>query len=271
VAFAILAQTPGDYHSVFIVSFGAAVVGLAILLLIVPDIRPRRRARAASPTAAVGEAPENAVTAVQPAAPRPSLKMLASRNFALLAAATGLLGVLTIGDGFLYLALQRRDDLAIKYFPLLYVGTNIAYMLLAIPFGRLADRIGRVKVFIGGHLGLLLAYLCAGGPFSGTALTLACLALLGVYYAATDGVLAAIASRISPVGAKASGIATVQTVQASARFFASLGFGLVWSLFGQRTALLSVSMVFVVAVPIAWTMLRTTERQFGQPGALAHG
>ena len=31
------------------------------------------------------------------------------------------------------------------------------------PFGRLADRIGRAKVFVGGHLALLGAYLAAGG------------------------------------------------------------------------------------------------------------
>ena len=41
----------------------------------------------------------------------------------------GGLALLTVGDGFIYLSLQSRDGFATKWFPLLYVGTNIAYML----------------------------------------------------------------------------------------------------------------------------------------------
>ena len=54
--------------------------------------------------------------------------------------AAGLLGLLTVGDGFVYLVLQSRSGFAAQWFPLLYVGTNAAYLALAIPFGRLADR-----------------------------------------------------------------------------------------------------------------------------------
>jgi MFS family permease len=41
-------------------------------------------------------------------------------------------------------------------FPLLYVATALTYLLLAIPAGRLGDRIGRGRVFLLGH-GLLAA------------------------------------------------------------------------------------------------------------------
>ena len=54
----------------------------------------------------------------------------------------GVLALLTVGDGFIYLSLQSRDGFATQWFPLLYVGTNVAYMSLAIPVGRLADRVG---------------------------------------------------------------------------------------------------------------------------------
>ncbi len=43
-------------------------------------------------------------------------------------------------------------------FPLLFVGTALAYLLLAVPLGRLADRIGRAPVFIGGHVVLIGCY-----------------------------------------------------------------------------------------------------------------
>ena len=51
-------------------------------------------------------------------------------------------GLLTVGDGFIYLALLDRGGFAAHWFPLLYVGTNVAYLSLAIPIGRLADRVG---------------------------------------------------------------------------------------------------------------------------------
>ncbi|HEX4726485.1 MAG TPA: MFS transporter [Jatrophihabitans sp.] len=253
LAFAILQAVAGrspqlaDFHAIFVISFAAAVIGLAVLLLVVPDIRPRRQAQVVS----------------QPPA-RPSLALLADRRFALLIVATTVLGVLTVGDGFVYLALQRRDDLAINYFPLLYVGTNLAYFVMAVPLGRIADRLGRARMFLAGHLMLPVTYLLAGGPLSGPAVVVICLVLLGTYYAATDGVLAALAGRIVPTPARASGIATAQTVQAAARFVSSLAFGLSWTLFGARTALFLVAGVLAVALSIGALLLWRTDLRSGR-------
>jgi MFS family permease len=170
--------------------------------------------------------------------------------------AAGLLGVLTVGDGFLYLSLYENDALPAHLFPLLYVGTNLAYLTLAYPFGRLSDRVGRGRVYLAGHLGLLLAYLVAAGLVSGPVATVACLLLLGSYYAATDGVLAAVTGQLVAPSVRASGIATTQTVVAAARFVSSLGFGLLWVLIGPSWALLAVSVGLVAAAPVAWTLLR---------------
>src|SRR3546814_1325098 len=67
-------------------------------------------------------------------------------------ATAGILGLLTIGDGFVYLVLQSRGDFAAQWFPLLYVGTNVVFLALAVPLGRLADRVGRARVFVIGHV-----------------------------------------------------------------------------------------------------------------------
>ena len=175
-----------------------------------------------------------------------------------------MLGVLTVGDGFVYLALQKRDDLAINYFPLLYVGTNLAYFVMAVPLGRIADRLGRARMFLAGHLMLPVTYLLAGGSLSGPVVVVVCLVLLGTYYAATDGVLAALAGRIVPTPARASGIATAQTVQAAARFVSSLAFGLSWTLFGARTALYLVAGVLAVALSIGALLLWRTDLRSGR-------
>jgi MFS family permease len=237
LAFGILLWLPGSYRSVFVVSFVFAVIGLAVLLLLVPDLRPGR--------AALG--PDDAAPVTRSA---PSWRLLADPRLSRLLGVAGVLGLLTIGDGFLYLALQRRDQFATEYFPLLYVGTNFAYLALAIPLGRLADRVGRAKVFVGGHVALVVAYVAAGGPFAGVAATVACLLLLGTFYASTDGLLAALAGRLVDLPVRTSGIATAQTVVAAARFASSLGFGLLWVSLGRSQALWVVAVALTAALPL---------------------
>ncbi|WP_306204157.1 MFS transporter [Actinoplanes sp. RD1] len=236
VAFALLASVPGSYDSIFVVSSGFALVGLAVLVLFVPNLRT-----------ATGAARIGLGRAVRAIGGRPLRRPLL---------AAGVLGLLTVGDGFLYLALQERDDLAAGWFPLLYVGTNIAYLALAVPLGRLADRVGRARVLVAGHGALLACYLLAALPTGGFGLTLGVLLLLGTFYAATDGVLPALVSRLVPQEARGSGIAAAQTVVALARFASSLLFGLLWSLRGPGASLLLFAGLLVAAVPVAGLLLR---------------
>lgn len=247
LAFAVLAAVPGGYSSIWVVSFAVAVVGFAVLVLAVPDRR-------------------TAGKAARPAA-RDLLRVMVSARLRGPLVACALLGFFTVGDGFLYLSLQRRDGFAAQWFPLLYVGTNISYLCLAVPLGRLADRIGRTPVFLGGHLMLLAGYLVAALPSAGTAWTVATLLLLGVFYAATDGVLSALVSRLIPAGSRGSGLASAQTVQVLARFGSSVAFGVLWTLVGPRDALLFAAALLATAVPVAWWLLR----EAGDPGPAGSG
>ncbi|MPZ93363.1 MAG: MFS transporter [Propionibacteriales bacterium] len=248
LAFLILLAVPGGYRAVFLVSFAAAAVGLAVLLLFVPDLRPRR---------AMARGPAEMTS--------PSLRLLGERRFGGLVAATALVGVVTVGDGFLYLSLLEQESIRAVHFPLLFVGSSIAYLALAVPLGRLSDRIGRARVFVAGHLALLGAYLCAGGLVEGAAIGISCLLLLGTYYAATDGVLAALTGNVVHPSVRASGIATAQTMIATARFMASLGFGTLWTLIGLSSAMMAVAVGLVVVLPIAWLLLRHAETDLTSP------
>jgi MFS family permease len=80
----------------------------------------------------------------------------------------------------------------------LFVGTNIVLFTSAIPLGRLADRIGRSRLFVGGHVLLVGACACVVRPSGGLLLTMLCLILPGGFYAATDGVLAALTAGLAP-------------------------------------------------------------------------
>ncbi|WP_125774727.1 MFS transporter [Antribacter gilvus] len=276
LAFVILWLIPEGYTTVFMVSLGASVLGLGALVLLVPDVRPRRAAWLAQHKTREGRGlPKckgctcDALGGLEPTGRPFSWSFLrdgATRRLLLVATA---LGFLTVGDGFVYLALQDRDGFATQWFPLLYVGTNAAYMLLASPAGRLADRLGRARVVVWGHVLLVGAYVCAALPSGGIAPTLLALVLLGAFYAATDGVLAALAGSLVPLPVRATAIGTAQTVVAVARMVASATFGVLWFAVGREPALVLVTVVLAVAVPVCWFVLRRADATTTDAGTAA--
>ncbi|MEV4639740.1 MFS transporter [Actinoplanes sp. NPDC049548] len=214
VALAVLGATASSYDSVFVTSFCIAAMGVVVLVLFVRD-RPVRA----------------------PAALRGARDLLRDGRVRRLVAAACLLGLVTVGDGFVYLLLQRREDLSPLWFPLLAVGTSLAYLLLAAPLGALADRIGRLPVVVGGHVALAATYLLVGGPSGGLPLIVAALVCYGAFYAATDGVLIALAGPVLPPDWRTTGIALIQTGQALAYLVSSVLFGLAWQAWGPATAI----------------------------------
>lgn len=240
LAFAILFFIPDGYSTIFVISLAFAILGVIVLGVLVPNTRPRR---------------EHASSRSQPQA-RFRWRDLNDRRLRRLLLTAGLLGLVTVGDGFIYLVLQSKSGFAAEYFPLLYVGTNVAFLALAVPFGRLADRFGRTRIFILGHGALLAAYICAALPETGWQVTVACLILLGAFYAATDGILAALASQSTPLETLASGIAAAQTAVAASRLLASVGFGLLWYSLGRDAAMAVVAIALAAVIPLAAVILR---------------
>jgi MFS family permease len=240
LAFAILFFIPDGYSTIFVVSLAFAIVGVILLGIVVPNRRPRAERS----------------TAVSSARARFRWRGLNDRRLRRLLLAAGLLGLVTVGDGFIYLVLQSKSGFAAEYFPLLYVGTNVAFLALAIPLGRMADRFGRARIFILGHIALLAAYVCAALPATGWQLTIACLILLGTFYAATDGILAALASQATSLETLASGIAAAQTAVAASRLLASVGFGLLWYSIGRDSAMAVVAIALAVLIPVTAVILR---------------
>jgi MFS family permease len=224
----ILGLAPQRFDLVFVVSFSLGAIGLAVLLLFVHNPAPPL---AAEPTA-------------RRAAP-PHLIPRQRGLWLTLAAGAGL-ALVTISDAFVYLVLQRRGLVAATSIPLLYVGTNATYLLLAMPLGALADRMARWKIFLAGHVALALVYGALLQPVSATALVPVILLLLGGYYAATDGVLAAMASALLPAGDRGSGLGLLATGTSLGRLGASLVFGWAWSAWGDAAALA----LFIIALPV---------------------
>jgi MFS family permease len=241
LAFTILLFAPGDYQAVFVASFCAAVIGLFILALYVGN-------RAAAPRSTLRRSPRHVAS-----------ELWANRTYRTLALAGFTLGLFTVSDALLFLSLQQRTSLSDHAFTLLPVGTAVVYLLLAVPMGRLADLHGRRRVYLAGFAMLIAGYVAL--LLSGSVLSAVLVVVpLGIYYACTDGVLAAIGSSTLSVGVRAAGLAVLGGSIALGRMCSSATFGLVWQQYGVTAALVTSLVGLAAAVVVAGRLLATAAR-----------
>jgi MFS family permease len=252
VAFLILAAAPERFDIVFVVSFCVALVGLGVLVVFVD---------------------RNAVGTLEPAPQRPSLagmlgSLLGHRAFVLLSTAAVLLSIATMSDAFIYLTLQQRLQFAPSVFPLLYVATSLVYAGFAAPAGRLADRFGSRRVFLAGYGALGIVYLSLLLPGAGAVSAVLGIAALGAYYAATDGVLMAIAGRLLPPAQCATGLAALATLTSVARLFSSVAVGWMWTTGDVATTVRVFGTALIAAIVIAaFVLSRIDENTLSAKGS----
>jgi MFS family permease len=243
IAFFLLIAAPRRYDAVFVVSFCFAIIGVAVIALLVRD----KPAAAQEHPIARGEAMRRA------------LGLMRVPEFRRLTLAAGGLAIATLSDGFLYLGLQDRIGFAPRYLPLLFVGTAIVFMVLAVPMGRLADRIGRGWVFVGGYVLLLCVYssllVSSISPF---ALVLY-LAAFGTFYAATDGVVMAMAGALLPEELRASGMGLLTAIVAVARLVGAVLFGALWTLGGVDVAVIAFAAILAISIVCAIAVVARRE------------
>jgi MFS family permease len=210
LAFALLRFVPGRFDAVFVSSFAIAIVGLAVLVLLVDDHADPHRA----------DAERDAIRVRQ---------LFNDTRFRAIALAATVASFAVVSDAFLYLLLQWRAGFRTETIPLLYVGTATSYLVLAAPLGRWADRLGRGSTFIVGHLCMLAVYAAVAWLGVNTPGVVFCLILHGAFYAATDGVLAALISDASPAALRASSLSALATSTSLARLCGSVVVGFLWA------------------------------------------
>jgi hypothetical protein len=243
VAFAALWWLPTGYDVVWIISFGFALLGLAVLSLFVRN--PERGGQL--------HGSEGSVKA--------AAALLFTRRFGTLAWCGFLLSLVTISDGFIYLLLQEKGGIGAGLFPLFYVVTACFYMLLSIPVGVVADRVGRMPILLAGYsvlglLYLLLMMLSGAGLWS----LAVCLLLFGLFYAATEGILMAMASTLVPAEIRTSGLALMVTVVGLGKLISSVVFGWLWQAYGIGPSLLLFGVALAALLPIVGLWLRAAIR-----------
>jgi len=236
VAFMVLAGMPRRFDILFAISFAMSLVGLGVILLCV---RPTGRA---TPRRGSGQA-----KTLTPVSNERMRDVLQAPRFRAIVVAGFVLGLPTMSDGFIFLSLQNRLQMGVTAFPLFYVATSLFTAMFSVPSGRLADRIGRTKVLLLGYALLGAIYATLLSPAISPALALIPLAMLGAYYAATDGVLTAMAAAALPQSGTGTGLSVLATATNISRLAASILFGLIWS----RASLAAATVVYLAALAIA--------------------
>jgi MFS family permease len=241
LGFAVLQWIRDGYDVIFAIGLALAAIGVAVLVTFVETPRPTAKS-AAQPMVSDNGAPWG-------------------RPFLGVAASAAVFGLASISDSFIYLTLQKSLGFRAELLPLLYVATPAVYLTLAVPAGRVADRVGRARVVVVGYGCLLALYVVLSSALPGLAMATLSVALLGAFYAATDGVFAALASAELPVQRRTTGLAIVGTCNDMGRMVASLVFGWLWSHDTATNAVERFQLVLLVAMVISasmlWPMLRS--------------
>lgn len=244
LAFGVLWALPGSFDAVFLLSIGFGMIGFAVIMTWVRN-----------PVTALPRTDPPAMFAVREHWSNPGF-----RRILLLG---GAFGLFSIGDSFAYLVILEASkgstdiglsEIGTRWFPLLFAGTAIGFLLTATPLGRLSDRIGRARVWVVGQLCLAGVYGVLLLEPTSVVMIVVVLGLLGLHYGATDGVLPALAAGVIPEHLRSGGLALLTTVVALSRMVSALGFGLIWERVGVDRAL-SVALGGMVATIVIVTVL----------------
>lgn len=243
----LLAASPDRFRPIFVIAALAAGIGLVLFALLVPG--PPSAVRVSAPLAGTGGPPLRAL-----------LGDPAIRRVAVAAAA---LGPFVVGDVFLHLAVQQQAGLSVATVPALFAATAATFLLLAVPAGALADRVGARTVLLAGHALLVPGYalLALHGPAGPT--VIAVVLGVGAHAACADGVLSALAAAAAPPAWRATTIAMVTTTVALSRVGSSLGVGAVWATGGLHRPFVLALCGLPIAVTVAAFALAGVEAGAG--------
>jgi MFS family permease len=240
LAFWILSSMPNRFDAIFVVSFAMALIGIAALVLLVDnrtgDVAQQRRLTVDLPG------------------------LLRNRPFIALTAVAALTSFAVISDAFLYLLLQWKRGGSTASIPLLYAGSAASYLLLAAPLGRLADRVGRGTMFLIGQACMVVVYAGVAALDIGLWTLGFILLVHGAYYAATDGVMAALVSGTTPSEVRASGLAALTTASSLTRLVSSVVVGVIWSWRGPGTVVTVALFATTAALALSVYMFKANGR-----------
>lgn len=228
VAIVYLYYNPEDYRSLFLITLIPGIVALFFTF----QIKEKKRTTSPVKTFSIRKH-----FSYFKQAPSPYLKLL----IPLL-----LFALVNSSDMFLLMRAKQigmgeRDVL------LLYLTFNLAYTIFAFPVGKLADRIGHMRILILGLLIYALSYILFAS-FNDVWITVTVFIFYGLFYAFTQGIIKALLISRVPSHEKSSAIGFYEGMNSFGLLIANGLAGWIWFQFGSQAMLLYSSIVTFIVV-----------------------
>jgi len=161
----------------------------------------------------------------------------------------GIIILFTIGNSSDVFLILRAKNLGFSLIqiPIVIALFNFVYAILAVPFGALSDKIGRIPTIIIGWVSYSLVY--AGfGLATGTLIVWPLYILYGVYYATSEGVIKAFLTDIVGASHRGRAFGIYGTTIGLSTLAASFIAGYLWDNFGANAPFYFGSIMALVAV-----------------------
>jgi MFS family permease len=147
-----------------------------------------------------------------------------------------LLAIFVFGMGTLPITLMLLRPIEIGSslgnIPLLYLVYSLVFVVIALPFGKLSDKVGERFVIPLGFLSAIACYFILGTVANSIWMAVAAFALFGVYSAATDGIGRSLTAKLVDPELLATGQGFLQTAIGFSSLLAGVIGGLLWTKFG---------------------------------------
>ena len=231
IAFLLLSIFPLNYSYIFLLATIPAILGVLTIIIFIEEAKAEKKETT------------NKI----------SLKLLPKKFYFFLI----IIFVFTLGNSADALLLVKTSETGIdkSYIPFVYMIFNTVSVLLAIPIGKLSDRIGREKLIILGFIVYAIVYYFFG-RFNSINVFIFLFMLYGFYSALTDGSQKAMISDIVSKDLKGTGFGIYHAVLGITLLPASLIAGLLYDkvnsnapfYFGSVMALIATILMIIFTV-----------------------
>lgn len=244
-AFFILPFLGNSYRSLFLVAFGVGVFAIVSFLF-------------------VTDREDLAIKGIANPAPLHKSKtdwsvFRKNKKFILVVAAIFVFGLGSLPIGLVLLK-AKETGMSFAEIPLMYFVYSLAFVLTAVPLGKLADRIGEPLVIFGGFIIASIAYLGFAASSHIFAVTVFFITL-GVFSAATDGLQRALAARYVPPEILATGQGFLNMAVGFSSLAAGLVGGILWTRYSSSAAFLYAAIVCFMGAILFYVLTTRRESQ----------
>ena len=237
IAFLLLSIFPLNYSYIFLLATIPAILGVLTIIIFIKEAKAEKKETT------------NKI----------SLKLLPKKFYFFLI----IIFVFTLGNSADALLLVKTSETGIdkSYIPFVYMIFNTVSVLLAIPIGKLSDRIGREKLIILGFIVYAIVYYFFG-RFNSINVFIFLFMLYGFYSALTDGSQKAMISDIVSKDLKGTGFGIYHAVLGITLLPASLIAGLLYDRVNSNAPFYFGSVMALIAtiLMIIFTILNKRKR-----------